>query len=152
MARQKRQFMRQGVADLPDRATVNAYAGASGEPIFDGDTLRIMNGTTPGGILLARSGRKPVADANYGAQVADVYVGISALTVGRTVTLPAASAYPPGQTLFVADETGLCSPTLPITVAAAGSDTIAGQASITMGSPYQKLAFHSNGSNLWTFA
>jgi hypothetical protein len=26
------------------------------------------------------------------------------------------------------------------------------EASVTMGSPYQKLGFHSNGSNLWTFA
>lgn len=55
MARQQRQFMRQGVADLPNRAAVLAYAGASGEPIFDGTTLRMQDGSTPGGIPLARA-------------------------------------------------------------------------------------------------
>jgi hypothetical protein len=77
---------------------------------------------------------------------------MTALTANRTLTLPSASSYPPAQTLYVADESGACSSALTITMAAAGSDTIAGQSSVAMGSPYQKLAFHSNGSNLWTFA
>lgn len=152
MARQKRQFMRQGVSDLPDRPSVLAYIGAPGEPIFDGERLRMQDGVTPGGIPLARAGRKAVADANYLATGSDSYVGITSLTAARTISLPAASSYAPGQTLYVADESGACAANLPITVSAAGSDTIAGQPSVTMGSAYQKLAFHSNGSNLWTFA
>lgn len=152
MARQKRQFMRQGVGDLPDRPAVLAYVGAPGEPIFDGERLRMHDGVTPGGIPLARAGRKAVADANYLATSTDSYVGITSLTAARTVSLPAASSYAPGQTLYVADESGACAANMPITVSAAGADTIAGQPSVSMGSPYQKLAFHSNGTNLWTFA
>ncbi|KTS09743.1 hypothetical protein SB2_11860 [Methylobacterium radiotolerans] len=77
---------------------------------------------------------------------------MQALTAARTITLPNAAAYRPGQPLYVADESGACSSTLTITVATAGTDTIAGQPSVSMGSPYQKLAFHSNGLNLWTVA
>lgn len=100
------------------------------------------------------AGRSTVANANYTALRTDAYIGFTTLTATRTITLPAASSYKPGQTLYIADETGNCNaqastPVL-IIIAAAGSDTIAGQASISMGSPYQKLAFHTNGSNLWT--
>ncbi|MGW8788586.1 hypothetical protein, partial [Heyndrickxia sporothermodurans] len=107
---------------------------------------------TPGGIAMARASRKAVADANYLATPSDSYIGVTTLTAARTISLPAASSYAPGQTLYVADESGLCAANLPITVSAAGADTIAGQPSVSMGAAYQKLAFHSNGSNLWTFA
>ncbi|TXN78276.1 hypothetical protein [Methylobacterium sp. WL8] len=158
MARQPRQFARQGAAsDLPDRASVRAYVGPPGEPIWDGEALRVHDGSTPGGVRLARTGRKAVTDQNYVVVLADTYVALTALTAltaARLVTLPSAAAYAPGQVLYVADETGACSADagLTITVAAAGTDTIAGQPSVALGSPYQKLAFHSNGSNLWTFA
>jgi hypothetical protein len=45
--------MRQGTADLPDRASVLAYKGPPGEPIWDGEALRLQDGQTPGGIPLA---------------------------------------------------------------------------------------------------
>lgn len=154
MARQKRQFMRQGVADLLTRASVLAYVGAPAEPIFDGERLRIHDGATPGGIPLARIGRRPVADQNASAAAADSYIAITTLTAGRTISLPPAASFAPGQPLYIADESGACSADtgLTITVSASGSDTIAGLPFIVMGSPYQKLAFHSNGSNLWTYA
>jgi hypothetical protein len=82
----------------------------------------------------------------------DTYVAVANLLASRTISLPKASTFPRGKPLYVADESGACSPTVTITIAASGSDTIAGQVSVTMGSPYQKLTFHSNGSNLWTFA
>lgn len=100
----------------------------------------------------AGRGRRAVAGTTITLIASDTYVGISNLTVPCTVTLPAAAGFPAGQPLYVADETGACSPTLLITIAGAGADTIAGQPSVSMGSPYQKLAFHSNGLNLWTVA
>lgn len=152
MPRQKRQFMRQGVADLPDRAAVKSYVGAPAEPIFDGDRLRMHDGATVGGIPLARCGRKAVANANYAAVPGDAYVGMTQLTATLTVSLPAAASFEPGQALYIADESGACSENLPIIISATGSDTIAGQPSVLLATPYQKLTFHSNGSNLWTFA
>lgn len=91
-----------------------------------------------------------VSDTNYAAKATDTYVGFSALTAPRTVTLPAASDFPRAQPLWIADETGNCSTDRPIIAAALGSDTIAGQANVSAASPYQKLCLHSNGSNLWT--
>lgn len=101
-------------------------------------------------LSVAAVGRKAVADANYAAQAADVFVAFTGLTAPRTVTLPLASTYQPGQALWIADETGLCGTDKPIIVAAAGSDTIGNQPNVTMQSPFQKLALHSNGSGLWT--
>lgn len=119
-----------------------------------GGDLRAAMSAVQGAVNARQTiGRVPLADANYAALPTDTYIGLTTLTATRTITLPAASAYKPGQTLFIADESGNCNaqastPVL-IIIAAAGSDTIAGQASISMGSPYQKLAFHTNGSNLW---
>lgn len=97
----------------------------------------------------AAIGRRAVADAAATILATDAYVALSTLTAPRTLTLPAASAYPQGQPLYVADESGACSATNLITIAAAGTDTIAGQASITIGSAFQKVVLHSNGTNLW---
>ena len=95
-------------------------------------------------------GRTPVSDVNYGVKASDTYVGIAALTAPRTVTLPPAAQYPPGQPLAIADESGACGPDRPILIAAAGPDSIAGQPAVTMQSPFQKAVLHANGTNLWT--
>lgn len=101
-------------------------------------------------LSLTSFGRHAVSDINYSAQAADTYVAYAALTAPRTITLPMADSYPPGQPLWIADETGACSTGSPIIIAAAGADTIAGQPNVLLASPYQKLALHSNGTNLWT--
>lgn len=94
-------------------------------------------------------GRTPVNDVDYAASASDVYVGYIAITTARTVTLPAANTFPVGQPLVIADESGDCSETAPINIAAAGDDKIAAQDSLTMASLYQKIVLYSNGSDLW---
>lgn len=100
----------------------------------------------------AAVGRKAVNDANYAVILSDAYIGFTALTAARTVALPPATNYPAGQGLVIADESGACSATLSITALASGGDTVAGTASIMLGAPYQKVTFHCNGSNLWTYS
>lgn len=100
--------------------------------------------------LRATATRKPVADQNYVAVALDAYIGLTSLTAARTITLPAAATYRAGQPLYIADESGSCSADVPITVQAAGSDTVAGQQSVSLKSPFQKIVLHSNGANLWT--
>ncbi|AWB21255.1 hypothetical protein DA075_10310 [Methylobacterium currus] len=135
---------------------MRAYTGFSGELVYNTDTGRLhaMSGDIPGGAPLARCGRRVVAGQNASLAAADAYVAVTSLSAPVTLTLPPAANFEPGQPLYIADETGLCSADAgrTITIAAAGSDTIAGQPAVTMGSPYQKLTFHSNGSNLWTYA
>ena len=95
-------------------------------------------------------GRSTVNDTNYSVKPTDTYVGVTALTAPRTMTLPPAANYPPGQPLYIADESGACGTSNPIIIAAAGQDSIGGQPNVSMQSPFQKAVFHSNGTNLWT--
>ncbi|GJE38546.1 hypothetical protein [Methylobacterium persicinum] len=95
-------------------------------------------------------GRSAVNDTNYPVKATDTYVGVAALTAPRTLTLPPAATYPPGQPLCIADESGACGTSNPIIIAAAGQDSIGSEPNVTMQSPYQKAVLHSNGSNLWT--
>jgi hypothetical protein len=154
MARQKRQFARQGAAsDLPDRAAIRAYVGPPAEPIWDGERLRMHDGTTPGGVPLVRCGRRAIADANASLAAADSYTAVTSLTASRTISLPPAANYEPGQPLYIAAETDQVSFDVPLIISASGSDQIIGfgvkSSSVTMTSP-SKFTFHSNGSNLWT--
>lgn len=83
-------------------------------------------------------------------------VGIAAqtgtLTEPRTVTLPAAAAYPRGEGVWVVDESGsLDGNDGKLFIQRAGSDTINGATtSAQMWYAYQALFFRSNGSNKWT--
>lgn len=118
---------------------------------------QIVQGTVSAKALsdvLNRVGRRAIADQNATVAATDSYVAFTSLTVARTLALPPAASFAPFPPLYVADESGACSfdAGRTITVAASGSDTVAGQPIITMVSPYQKLVLHSNGSNLWTFA
>ena len=94
--------------------------------------------------------RTQVVDAAYAVQPSDRTVAVTALTAGRILTLPAASAYPQGATLTIVDESGACSATTTLTLARAGTDTINGAAGAAIASPYGYLALQSNGSNKWT--
>lgn len=99
---------------------------------------------------VAGIGRSAVNDTTYAVKASDAFVGVIALTAPRILTLPLAANYPQGQPLYVADESGVCGPDRPIVIAAAGQDTIGGQSNVSMQSPFMKLVFHSNGTNLWT--
>ncbi len=95
-------------------------------------------------------GRTQVADAAYAVLATDRTVAVTALTAARTLTLPAASAYPAGAALTIVDESGACSATSTVTVAAAGTDTVNGAASAVLSAPYAYLALESNTANKWT--
>jgi hypothetical protein len=81
-----------------------------------------------------------------------VYIGVTDLSVARTIPLPPAASFKRGQTVTVADETGNCSDTRRITVSVSGSDAIGTQTSFDISSPYLGVSFRSNGANLWTLA
>ena len=103
-----------------------------------------------GAAVTAAFARTQVNDAAYAVLATDRTVAVIALTAARTVTLPAASAFPQGAALTIVDESGACSATNTITIARAGSDTINGAASAVLSAPYGYLALESNSSNKWT--
>ena len=106
-----------------------------------------------GAVLLdvADYGRTPTGDANYTILVSDRFVAQNVtLTAARTKTLPAASGYPAGLPLVVADETGSVTTANTLIIARAGSDTIDGATSVTLDSAYGFVVLVSDGSAKWT--
>ena len=95
-------------------------------------------------------GRTQVSDAAYTVLASDRTVAVTALTAARVLTLPAASAYPAGAALTIVDESGACSATSTVTIAAAGTDTVNGAANAVLAAPYAYLALESNTANKWT--
>ncbi|WP_267406669.1 hypothetical protein [Methylobacterium sp. GC_Met_1] len=77
---------------------------------------------------------------------------MSALTQARVLTLPAASAYPVGHTLVIADEAGACSTSLTVTLAPAGSDKINGAASVVLSVPWFAVVLRVDGASRWVAA
>jgi hypothetical protein len=96
--------------------------------------------------------RKVVA-ADYTIDERDYLVGIQSDTLSNsiTLTLPAATGLLNGQTYVIKDEGGAAN-TYPITVACAGSDTIDGQNSVILESPYASIQIYCNGNNKYFIA
>lgn len=88
---------------------------------------------------------------NYVVQPTDRAVAQNGMmSFPRTVTLPAASSLPAGEEIFVYDASGTVSNANPITIAAAaGSDLINGNTSMTIETAFGGLTFTSDGTNSW---
>ena len=93
--------------------------------------------------------RTAVADSNYTALTTDRVIAFTAITAARSVTLPAASAFPSGHALVIVDESGAVSATNSITIARSGSDTISGLTNATISAAYGHCRLLSNGANGW---
>ena len=93
--------------------------------------------------------RTAVADTNYTGLVTDRLIAYTSITVSRILTLPAANGFNPGETIIVVDESGAVSPTITLTVACAGADTLNGLANTILTIPYSYLTLESNGTNKW---
>ena len=130
---------------------VAAFTGALAELVVDTTNTRLVlqDGATAGGRAMALETSRSISEVNATATITDRQIAYSAITAARTVTLPAASAYPAGATLSIIDESGFCSATDTITIARAGSDTINGATSAAIASAYASIELESNGSNGW---
>jgi hypothetical protein len=136
----------------------STFTGLEGEITYDKTNKRFVahDGVTAGGFPAAKlsevvtTSRTQVADANYTILTTDRVVGFSSISNGRTLVLPAASAYSVGVPLWIIDESGSCSSSNTITINRTGSDTIDGAISTVMSVPYGVRCLVSNGSNKWT--
>jgi hypothetical protein len=141
-------------------ANVAAFAGAQGECVVDttNNRLVVQDGATPGGFAAAKLSetqtvsRRAIADADAALLATDAIVAMTSISATRNFALPSAASYPAGRELTIQDESGAVSSSGQIVVAAAGSDTIAGVASIALALPYAALRLRSNGVNGWFLA
>jgi hypothetical protein len=89
-------------------------------------------------------------DSVYTILATDRTVGTNAaFTQSRTWTLPAASAVNAGGMIVVADIQGTVTGTNTLVVSRAGSDTINGTTSYTLGNAYDSVVLVSDGSSKW---
>lgn len=74
----------------------------------------------------------------------------AAFTSPRTLTLPAASAFIPGQAIVIVDVANVVTATNTLTIARAGSDTINGATSFVVNIGRQAIVLRSDGTSKWT--
>jgi hypothetical protein len=92
----------------------------------------------------------PVDDADATVAVTDRRVVLIGLSASRTLTLPVLTGITTGQSIDIFDETGLCTPARTITVARGGSDTINGQTSFVIASPFGGVRLTKVSGAKWT--
>lgn len=110
------------------------------------DTFAMLSDVTSASGFFTRI---PVADTNYTiTATTPTIVSYTNITAARNVYLPAATAS--GQLIWIADESGLLSNLLSLTILPNGSDTIEGQASFVLEGQYAAICLEANGSNKWT--
>lgn len=135
-------------ADLTSIAALSTTAYGRGLlALADAAALRSSAST-----WLQRS-RVTFSNANYTAvATGNVYVAqIGTMSASRTVTLPAASSFASGDEIVIADESGTVTSTNTIVISRAGSDTINGATSVTIGAAYGWRRLISDGVSKWTF-
>lgn len=121
--------------------------GGSSDLTYDGSTVSIKGAShLSGGLAHKRTG----VTNDYSVVLTDYYLGVD--TTGNTVelTLPAASTTTEGQTYVVKDEGGNAAANI-ITIVRSASDTIDGETSATIESPYGSLLLYSNGSHWFIY-
>jgi hypothetical protein len=86
--------------------------------------------------------------ANYAIKETDYLIGIQSqlLSTSITLTLPSSANVLNGQTYIIKDEGGALSQ-YPVTIATTGEDTIDGQNSIVLESPYASIQLYCNGAS-----
>jgi len=95
-----------------------------------------------GGMSLNRT----AVSTHMTASQADYYLGVDSSSTAITVHLPNAATLATGQTYVIKDETGNAN-TNNITISASGTQTIDGQNSIILLSPYSAISLYCNGAD-----
>lgn len=99
----------------------------------------------------AEFARTARGDANYTILSTDRNVALTAaFTAPRSFTLPAASTLKTGQAIRIIDEAGAISAANPMTIAAAGSDTLNGGAALSVDVARSTVSLRSDGTSKWT--
>lgn len=129
-------------AILTDNAAVTIAQGGSGQT-----TALAARGSSGFNIDSCTS----TGDANYTVLSTDRCIYHSSLTAARTDTMPAASAYNPGQRLYITDFAGQASGVKTLTMQRAGADTInGGSSAVLINGQYGVAIMISDGVSKWT--
>jgi hypothetical protein len=111
-------------------------------------TTGIVIDATTGSVTLGNA-FTAVADANYSALATDRLIACTSLSAARVITLPAASSFPAGTMLRVADMSGNCSTTNVLTINRTDSDTINGATATQLSTARGFLGLICDGAFKW---
>ena len=118
-------------------SAVSGTISGSSNLIFNNGVLKLN-----GGLKLNRK----TTISHMTAAIADYYIGVDSTNGPVSVRLPNASNLENGQTYVVKDEGGVAHNNN-ITILASGSQTIDGQNSVVLESPFASLQLYCNGTN-----
>ena len=123
----------------------NIYSNNTGNVGF-GNVAPLAKLSLGGGLILNRT---PVNDTAYTALDSDYIIAYTALTASRVVTLPSTlcTAAKAGKILDIVDESGNANTGKTITIDPEGATTIIGQATFSLGAPYNSVMIYCNGTN-----
>jgi hypothetical protein len=129
--------------DTIEGQTTNVISSAYGATCLE------SNGAGKWTILVYEEIPVAVADANYTVTLRnDIIVYITSLTATRTITLPPATTT--GQRVTIVDMSGSITPTVFITIARNGTDTVnSALTSINITAPYGSCTLIANGVSKW---
>ena len=104
------------------------------------------------GLLLNLESITTFGNANYTALATDKYISTSAtLSPDRTVTLPLANTFNPGQDITISDDAGAIGPGGLLKIARQGADTMGGSSTaLVMNSTRGSYTLVSDGVNKWS--
>lgn len=149
------------VSSSADAALFRVDGATAGNVLFVTGSGRVGIGTTSPTHALTTAGsthlsgglvhkRTAVTSATYSIQLSDYYVGVNTTSNPITLTVPAASTAVEGQTFAVKDEGGQAG-TNKITLARSGGDTIDGDVSQLIESPYGAVMLYTDGANWFVY-
>ena len=120
--------------------TSSINLGTSGTPTH---TLSVRGSSfLSGGVVYKRK----LVSSTYTASLTDYYIGLDSSGAPVSVRLPDASSLTSGQTYVFKDEGGAAHSNN-VTILASGSQTIDGQNSVILESPYASINIYCNGNN-----
>lgn len=143
-------------ATLTGSSNVNSIYSVSGDLYYTNSSGSAVQITTGGAVVTSAGALQTVeindVAGNITISPSDTFVFLSVDTSSaRAITLPLASAVVSGRIYIVKDITGSAN-TNNITVNAAGSDTIDGDASFAYNSNYGSFWIIGNGTDSWRVA
>ncbi len=120
-------------------ATFSGTGSLNGESnlTFDGNKLNIQGG------LIHK--RRQVTSTTT-ATATDYYLAVSSSST-LTINLPDAATLTSGQTYVIKDEAGTLSSTVKINIVTSGGQTVEGQATISLSSPFSALSVYTDGTS-----
>ena len=121
-----------------------SYKFQLGLAIMGGALVQQGNSELSGGIVFMRTS----AGTSHTASSSDYVLGVTSVP---TEILFDATSFTEGQALLIKDESGAASATDTILLNASGSQTIDGEASISIDSPYASVLLYSDGSNWFIY-